>query len=112
MISLIKCSFVESNLRNASNSALNSGALPGGRQTGRPSYSVTICFCYSPSKMGYVDGKTDATLLIEEDDIEQDYEYLVVLQVCVKADLFVQTEYDHTLLKNNDCYVIVNNHKQ
>ena len=61
--------------------------------------------------MGYVDGKTDATLLIEEDDIEQDYEYLVVLQVCVKADLF-ETEYDHTLFKNNDCYVVVNNHKQ
>ena len=31
--------------------------------------------------MGYVDGKTDADLLVEEIDIEEDYERVVVLQV-------------------------------
>ncbi len=31
--------------------------------------------------MGYVDGKTDADLLIEEIDVDEDYERIVVLQV-------------------------------
>jgi len=31
--------------------------------------------------MGYVNGKTDADLLIEEDDIQEDFERIVVLQV-------------------------------
>lgn len=41
-----------------------------------------IVFCYC-SKMGYVDGKTDADLLIEELDVNEDYERIVVLQVCI-----------------------------
>ena len=33
--------------------------------------------------MGYVDGKTDADLLIEEVDVDEDNERIVVLQVSV-----------------------------
>ena len=35
----------------------------------------------SYSKMGYINGKTDADLLIEEDDIQEDFDRIVVLQV-------------------------------
>lgn len=31
--------------------------------------------------MGYVDGKTDADLLIEEDNTEEDFELLYILEV-------------------------------
>ena len=31
--------------------------------------------------MGYINGKTDADLLIEEDDIQEDFDRIVVLQV-------------------------------
>ena len=31
--------------------------------------------------MGYINGKTDADLLIEEDDIQEDFDRIIVLQV-------------------------------
>ena len=41
---------------------------------------VTSC-CQSHRKMGYIDGKTDADLLIEEDDVVEDEERVFVLKV-------------------------------
>ena len=35
--------------------------------------------------MGYINGKTDADLLIEEDDIQEDFDRIVVLQSCCAA---------------------------
>lgn len=35
--------------------------------------------------MGYIDGKTDSDLLIEEDDIDEDFERILVLKVTLIA---------------------------
>ena len=40
--------------------------------------------------MGYIDGKTDSDLLIEEDDIEEDFERILVLKVrLISADIIM-----------------------
>ncbi len=42
------------------------------------------------SKMGYVNGKTDVDLLVEEINMDEDYEHIVALQV--SDPLYVYTD--------------------